>query len=86
MRLVFILYAEDRDLMPQDPVYERYGLRGLFAKLREDAARHGDLMGRRYGGWARLLALFRLIHKGGGHGESLRFTARKGRLFDPDAW
>jgi hypothetical protein len=86
MRLVFILYAEDRDLMPQDPVYEQhYGLRGLFAKLREDAAQHGDLMDRRYGAWARLLALFRLIHKGGGY-ESLRFTARKGRLFDPDAY
>jgi hypothetical protein len=86
MRLVFILYAEDRDMMPQDPVYEQhYGLRGLFAKLREDAARHGDLMDRRYGAWARLLALFRLIHKGGGH-QSLRFTARKGRLFDPDAY
>ena len=29
MRLVFILYAEDRDLMPRDPVYEQsYGLRG----------------------------------------------------------
>jgi N-6 DNA Methylase len=86
MRLVFVLYAEDRDLMPQDPVYEQhYGLRGLFAKLREDAAQHGDLMDRRYGAWARLLALFRLIHKGGGH-EGLRFVARKGRLFDPDAW
>ena len=41
-------------------------------------------MDRRYGAWARLLALFRLIHKGGGHG-SFRFIARKGRLFDPDA-
>ena len=34
MRLVFVLYAEDRDLMPQDPVYEQnYGLRGLFERL-----------------------------------------------------
>ena len=40
-------------------------------------------MGRRYGAWARLLALFRLIHSGGGR-EGFRFTARKGRLFDPD--
>src|SRR5687768_12963383 len=85
MRLVFVLYAEDRDLMPVDPLYEQnYGLRGLFKKLRDDAARHGDdLMDRRYGAWARLLALFRLIHAGGGH-DGLQFTARKGRLFDPD--
>ena len=63
MRLVFVLYAEERDLMPADALYEaNYGLRGLFKKLRDDAARHGDdLMDRRYGAWARLLALFRLI-------------------------
>ncbi len=85
MRLVFVLYAEDRDLMPADPLYEQnYGLRGLFKKLRDDAARYGgDLMDRRFGAWARLLSLFRLIHRGGGR-EGFRFTARKGRLFDPD--
>jgi hypothetical protein len=85
MRLVFVLYAEERDLMPPDALYEEnYGLRGLFKKLRDDAARHGDdLMDRRYGAWTRLLALFRLIHAGGGR-EGFRFTARKGRLFDPD--
>jgi hypothetical protein len=85
MRLVFVLYAEERGLMPADPLYEEnYGLRGLFKKLRDDAARHGDdLMDRRYGAWARLLSLFRLIHSGGGR-DGFRFTARKGRLFDPD--
>jgi N-6 DNA Methylase len=84
MRLVFVLYAEERDLMPADALYEEnYGLRGLFKKLRDDAARHGDdLMDSRYGAWARLSALFRLIHAGGGR-EGFRFTARKGRLFDP---
>ncbi len=51
MRLVFVLYAEERDLMPADRLYEdNYGLRGLFKKLRDDATRHGDdLMDRRYG-------------------------------------
>ncbi len=52
MRLVFVLYAEDRDLMPADPAYENsYGLRGLFRQLQDDAARVGDLMGQRYGAW-----------------------------------
>jgi len=37
----------------------------------------------RYGAWARLLALFRLIYIGGGR-DRFRFTARKGRLFDPN--
>ena len=84
MRLVFVLYAEERDLMPADRLYEdNYGLRGLFKKLRDDAARHGDdLMDRRYGAWPRLLSLFRLIHAGGGR-EGFTFTPRKGRLFDP---
>lgn len=86
MRLVFVLYAEDRDLMPAGDVYQRhYSLAGLFEKLREDAARYPDTMGARYGAWAQLLALFRLIHDGGRHG-SVRFTARHGRLFDPDAY
>src|SRR5262249_26262449 len=85
MRLVFVLYAEDRGLMPADRLYEgNYGLRGLVKKLRDAAARHGeDLMDRRYGAWVGLLALFRLIHAGGGR-DGFRFTARKGRLFDPD--
>jgi hypothetical protein len=86
MRLVFILYAEDRGLMPPGDVYQRhYSVAGLFERLREDEARYPDTMDARYGAWAQLLALFRLIHDGGRHG-SLRFTARHGRLFDPDAY
>ena len=84
MRLVFILYAEDRGLMPDHPVYERhYSLRGLFAKLRGDDAAWPDTMEQRFGAWAQLLSLFRLIHGGTAHGE-LDIVARKGTLFDPD--
>lgn len=86
MRLVFLLYAEDRGLLPQDPVYvQHYAVAGLFEKLRDDAGRHPDTMDQRYGAWARLLALFRLIHEGGAH-AGLRLPARRGRLFDPDAY
>jgi len=86
MRLVFVLYAEDRDLMPSGAVYEQhYGVRGLFAKLRDDQAKYGDMMDRRFGAWARLLSMFRLIHRGGGR-DGIRFTARRGRLFDPDQY
>jgi len=84
MRLVFVLYAEDRGLMPDHPVYQQhYSLAGLFARLRSDAAAWPDTMDQRFGAWAQLLALFRLIHSGGGHG-GLSFVARKGALFDPD--
>jgi hypothetical protein len=89
MRLVFLLYAEDRELMPTQrtgaavEVYEQgYSVRGLYARLAEDRALHPDTMDERVGGWGRLLALFRLVH--GGHGGWI--TARGGKLFDPDAF
>ena len=86
MRLVFVLYAEDRGLMPDHEVYaQHYGLGGLFERLRADAALNPDTMDARFGAYAGLLSLWRLIHKGGGHG-SLRFTGRRGRLFDPDVY
>lgn len=86
MRLVFLLYAEDRGLMPGSDVYQKhYAVSGLFERLREDAARYPDTMDDRYGAWVQLLALFRLIHDGGGHGD-LHFPPRHGRLFDPDAY
>jgi hypothetical protein len=88
MRLVFVLYAEDRDLLPSRTdgrareIYETsYSVRGLYATLVEDAALNPDTMDERRGGWGRLLALFRLIHKG----HKTHFVqARGGKLFDPD--
>jgi hypothetical protein len=86
LRLVFVLYAEDRKLLPQEQVFARhYALAGLFERLQGDHARHPDTLDQRYGAWAHLLTLFRLIHDGGAHG-SLRLPARAGRLFDPDTW
>ena len=83
MRLVFLLYTEDRGMMPGHPVYQQhYSLGGLFARLRADAAAYPDTMDQRFGAWAQLLSLFRLVYGGGRHGN-LSFVARKGRLFDP---
>ena len=84
MRLVFVLYTEDRGLMSDHPVYQQhYSLGGLFAKLRSDVAAWPDTMDQRFGAWAQLLSLFRLIHGGGRH-AGLSFAARRGGLFDPD--
>jgi hypothetical protein len=86
LRLVFVLYAEDRGLLGDDPVYAgHYSVTGLYERLRADAGRHPDTMDQRYGAWAQLLTLFRLIHDGGSHG-SLRLPPRHGRLFDPDTY
>ena len=42
-------------------------------------------MDQRYGAWAQLLALFRLIYSGGSHG-AMKIPAREGYLFDPDRY
>lgn len=90
MRLVFVLYAEDRDLLPSRTdadarrAYETsYAVRGLYARLSEDAALHPDTMDERQGGWGQLLALFRLVYSGHSSGF---IQARGGKLFDPDAF
>jgi hypothetical protein len=90
MRLVFVLYAEDRDLLPSrtDPVarelYEQsYSMRGLYHRLLEDAALNPDTMDERRGGWGRMLALFRMVH--GGHASGF-VRPKRGKLFDPDAF
>jgi hypothetical protein len=86
LRLVFLLYAEDRGLMSADPVYvNHYSVTALFEQLRADAGRYPDTMDQRYGAWARLLTLFRLVYRGGSHG-ALRLPARRGYLFDPDRY
>lgn len=84
LRTVFTLYAEDRDLLSSDPVFlNNYSINGLFARLREDASKHHDSMNLRYGAWAHLLSLFRLIYEGIDL-ETDSIPGRKGHLFDPD--
>ncbi|MFO0646571.1 MAG: type IIL restriction-modification enzyme MmeI [Polyangiales bacterium] len=84
LRLVFLLYAEDRDQLPAEGFYPAsYGVRSLYEKLRDDEGRHPDTMALRQGAWARLLATFRLVHQGGGHGDTA-LPPREGALFSPD--
>jgi hypothetical protein len=87
LRLVFLLYAEDRDLIPSRNdaaargLYERgYGVRGLHARLLDDMSKNPDTMNERTGAWGRLLALFRLVHAGDGTGW---IRSRGGALFEP---
>lgn len=86
LRLVFLLYAEERALTPGDAVYVRhYSVSGLFDRLRADAGRFPDTMDQRFGAWAQLISLFRLVHDGGGD-DKLYLPARHGTLFDPDRY
>jgi hypothetical protein len=84
LRLVFLLYAEEWDMLPEDETFLRYySLSGLYERLREDAALFPDTMDQRYGAWAQLLVLFRLIYDGA-HAGALQLPKRHGVLFDPD--
>ena len=99
LRLVFLLYAEDRGLMVEDEVYTRhYSVTGLFDKLRNDHGRNPDTMDQRYGAWAQLVSLFRIVHDGA-HAEVekqvdgkikteilFHLPGRRGYLFDPDRY
>ncbi|HEY3261132.1 MAG TPA: SAM-dependent DNA methyltransferase, partial [Pseudonocardiaceae bacterium] len=85
LRLVFLLYAEQRDLLPAgDPVYaEGYAVTTLHQQLTEARDRHGDEVGdRRSAAWPRLLATFAAVHGGCEHPD-LRIPAHGGSLFDP---
>ncbi len=84
MRSVFLLFAEDRGLMPGGSLYQQnYALHGLFERLRADHERYPDTMDSRYGAWAQLLALFRAVYNGCSH-PSMKLPARAGYLFDPE--
>lgn len=86
LRLVFLLYAEDEDLMPPDSLYgQHYSVSGLAIRLRQEADEHKGGMASRRGAWASLLSLFRLVYDGGGATEAY-LPARHGELFDPDAY
>jgi hypothetical protein len=86
LRLVFLLYAEERDMLPEDETFLRYySLAGLYERLREDAAIFPDTMDQRYGAWSQLLALFRMVHDGAAT-PAFKIPPRHGVLFDPDRY
>ena len=86
MRLVVILFAESRDLLPRDNVvyHESYGLNGLLEGLERAAARGGAPAAGGIGAWPRVLALFRLVREGSHH-PGLPVAAYGGDLFAPGA-
>lgn len=84
LRLVFVLYAEDRGLLPTEhPLYAQHlSVLALFEQLQRDKSAWPDSMARRFGAWERLVALFRAVYLGVEHGD-LQLPPRRGELFDP---
>lgn len=82
-RLLFVLYAEDRNLLPvRDKRYDDYGMR---LRVREDIATRLDksdpLSSKAANYWNHLRTLFRAIAEGD---ESLGLPPYNGGLFDQD--
>jgi hypothetical protein len=81
LRLLFLLFAEDRGMMSDVPLYEHYSVTRLAEDLRRDRLSHPQAMDRRFGAWARLLAVSHMVYRGA---PALGIPARRGDLFDPD--
>lgn len=85
MRLVFLLFAEERSLLPHGTVLfdEGYGLGRLMHTLEEERRQLPETFAREADAWPRLLALFRLVFHGCPHPD-LPLPAYGGDLFDPE--
>jgi hypothetical protein len=83
MRMVVVLFAESRELLPRDNAlyHSAYGISGLLEELEKTAARGGGRLARSWNAWPRILALFQLVHQGSHH-PSLPVPAYGGDLFE----
>jgi len=84
MRMVVVLFAESRDLLPRDNAlyHGSYGLTGLLEELEKIEARGKARLTRSWNAWPRILALFRLVYEGSHHPE-LPIPSYGGELFTP---
>lgn len=85
MRCVFLLFAEERGLLPTDTLYTgSYGLATVLDALEARARDEGEeSMDGTSLTWHRLLATSRSLH-GGVNTEDMRIPAYGGSLFDPE--
>ncbi|SNT19626.1 Eco57I restriction-modification methylase domain-containing protein [Actinacidiphila glaucinigra] len=90
MRVVFLLFAEERGLLPADnEVYARsYSARFLRDELKARADEEGETsLEHTTSAWHRLIALFHAVHGGVDHpGSGFHLPAYDGSIFDPDTY
>ncbi|MBN1170621.1 MAG: SAM-dependent DNA methyltransferase [Micromonosporaceae bacterium] len=89
MRVVFLLFAEERGLLPADnPVYEAAYSAGRLCdelKQRADATGSEEELEHSTAAWRRLLALFTAVYYGIHH-PRVAMPAYDGSIFDPDRY
>ena len=79
-RILFILYAEDRKILPVDnPDYKSYSMRSLVKDIADKLDNNVALSPNASGYWARLRDLFKMINEGD---KTLRIPPYNGGLFD----
>ncbi len=85
MRVVFLLFAEERGLMPRSQLFENgYGLAGVLDDLEIRARDEGEeSMDGTHLVWHQLLATSHALYSGASF-EDMRLPAYGGSLFDPD--
>lgn len=85
MRTVFLLVAEENDLLPIDNRHYQgvYSIRTLRESLQQERSMNPEVLETRTTAWHRLLATSRAVHSGVHHDE-LSVQAYGGNLFDPD--
>ncbi|MET9883349.1 hypothetical protein ABZZ20_09365 [Streptomyces sp. NPDC006430] len=90
MRIVFLLFAEERGLLPADnEVYARsYSARFLRDELKARADEEGETsLEHTTSAWHRLIALFHAVYGGVDHpGSGFHLPAYDGSIFDPDTY
>ena len=86
MRVVFLLFAEERRLLPSDDdlYVTAYSVGHLVEQLEQQDSL-GAVLRERTAAWHRLLAVTRAVYSGVAH-EDLRLPAYGGGLFDPDRY
>ena len=84
MRVVFMLFAEERGLLPvNQELYGRsYGISGLLDDLEDEERRDATSLDRTTGVWHRVLATSTAMYSGATF-EDMRMPAYGGSLFDP---
>lgn len=83
MRTVFLLFAEERGLLPSGELFEHgYGVSGELDRLTAESAHGEESLDASALTWHRLLATSRAIFFGASF-ENLRMPAYGGSLFDP---
>jgi hypothetical protein len=84
MRVVFLLFAEERGLLPQGQLFTRgYGISEELDTLDQRASDEGaEALDRTHLTWHRLLATSRALYRGASF-EDIRLPSYGGSLFDP---